>query len=63
MIETMRYFKPEVKKEKHRINNISLFQSPKEYVERRHNEPNEFLFLPKMGLLGSQASDEKKSQL
>ena len=27
----------------------------KEYVERRHNEPNKFLFLPKMG---SQAGNE-----
>ena len=33
----------------------------KEYVERRHDEPNKFLFLPKMGLLGSQAGNEKKS--
>ena len=53
-----------VKKEKHRINNISSFQSPKEYteyVEKRHREPNIFLFLPKMGLLGGQADDTKKS--
>ena len=28
---------------------------------RRHGEPNRFLFLPKMGLLGSQAGNEKKS--
>ena len=28
----------------------------KEYVERRHGEPFKFLFLPKMGLLGSQSS-------
>jgi hypothetical protein len=27
----------------------------KEYIERRHGEPFKFLFLPKMGLLGSQA--------
>ena len=33
---------------------------PKEIVERRHGEPFKFLFLPKMGLLGSQASTEKK---
>ena len=32
-------------------------------VERRHREPIKFLFLPKMGLLVSQASTEKKSQL
>ena len=32
----------------------------KEIVERRHGEPIEFLFLPKMSLLGSQASTEKK---
>jgi hypothetical protein len=31
----------------------------KEIVERRHGEPIEFLFLPKMGLLGSQAGNEK----
>ena len=33
----------------------------KEYVDRRHNEAIKFLFLPEMGLLGSQASTEKKS--
>ena len=32
----------------------------KEIVEKRHGEPIKFLFLPKMGLLGSQASTEKK---
>ena len=32
----------------------------KEIVERRHGEPTKFLCLPKMGLLGSQASTEKK---
>ena len=31
----------------------------KEIVERRHGEPIKFLFLPKMDLLGSQASNEK----
>jgi hypothetical protein len=31
----------------------------KEIVERRHGEPIKFLFLPKMGLLGSQAGNEK----
>ena len=33
----------------------------KEYIERRYGEPFKFLFLPKMGLLGSQASTRKKS--
>jgi hypothetical protein len=33
----------------------------KEYVERRHGEPIKVIFLPKKGLLGSQASTEKKS--
>ena len=37
-------------------------QKIKEYIERRHGEPFEFLFLPKMGLLGSQAVLEKKVQ-
>jgi hypothetical protein len=32
----------------------------KEIVERRYGEPIKFLFLPKMGLLGSQAANEKK---
>jgi hypothetical protein len=32
----------------------------KDIVERRHREPKKFLFLPKMGLLGSQAGNEKK---
>ena len=31
----------------------------KEIVERRHGEPIKFLFPPKMGLLGSQAVNEK----
>ena len=35
--------------------------SLKEYLERRHGEPFKFLFLPKMVLLGSQASTRKKS--
>jgi hypothetical protein len=35
----------------------------KEIVERRHGEPINFLFLPKMGLLGSQAGNEKKCWL
>jgi hypothetical protein len=34
----------------------------KEYIERRHGEPFKFLFLIKMGLLGSQAVLEKKVQ-
>ena len=34
--------------------------STKEIVERRYGEPIKFLFLPKIGLLGSQASTEKK---
>jgi hypothetical protein len=34
----------------------------KEYIDRRHGEPFKFLFLPKMGLLGSQAVLEKKVQ-
>ena len=32
----------------------------REIIERRHGEPIKFLFLPKMGLLGSQAGNEKK---
>ena len=39
-----------------------IFILPKEYIERRHGEPFKFLFLPKMGLLGSQAVLEKKVQ-
>jgi hypothetical protein len=35
----------------------------KEIVERRHGEPIKLLFLPKMGLLGSQASNEKNCWL
>jgi hypothetical protein len=35
----------------------------KEIVERRHGEPIKFLFLPKMGLFGRQASNEKKGCL
>jgi hypothetical protein len=31
----------------------------KEIVERRHGEPIKFLFLSKLGLLGSQAGNEK----
>ena len=33
----------------------------KEIVERRHGEPIKVLFLPKMGLLGSQAGNEKNA--
>jgi hypothetical protein len=32
----------------------------KEILERRQGEPIEFLFPPKMGLLGSQTGNEKK---
>ena len=35
----------------------------KEIVERRHGEPIKFLFLHKMGLLGSQAGNEKNCWL
>ena len=35
----------------------------KEIVERRHEEPIKILFLPKMGLLGSQAGNEKNCWL
>ena len=35
----------------------------KEIVERRHGEPIKFLFLPKMGLLGRQAGNEKNCWL
>jgi hypothetical protein len=37
-----------------------IWPSLKEIVERRHGEPIKFLFLPKMGLLGSHAGNEKK---
>ena len=37
--------------------------SSKEYRERRHGEPFKFQFLPKMGLVGSQAVIEKKSPI
>ena len=33
----------------------------KEIVEKRHGEPIKFIFLSKMGLLGSQASNEKNA--
>ena len=39
---------------------VSLLPSIKEIVERRHGEPIKFLFLPKMSLLGSQGSTEKR---
>ena len=35
--------------------------STKEIVERRHGEHIKFLFLPIMGLFGSQTSNEKKT--
>ena len=34
---------------------------PKEYVERRHGEPFNFLFLPKFGHLGIHVSTRYKS--
>ena len=37
--------------------------STKEIVERRHGEHIKFLFLPIMGLFGSQTSNEKKTSL
>jgi hypothetical protein len=40
----------------------AFLTAAKEYIERRHGEPFKFLFLPKMGLLGSQAVLEKKVQ-
>ena len=42
----------------------SIYQcgQSKEYIERRHGDHFEFLFLPKMGLLCSQASSRKKSK-
>ena len=39
---------------------ISERSAPKAIVERRHGEPIKFLFLPKMDLLCSQASADKK---
>ena len=42
------------------IDSVGWFR-PKEYVEKRQGQPNEFLFLPKMGLFGSQAGNEKKT--
>jgi hypothetical protein len=41
---------------------VIFWGTSKEYIERRHGEPFKFLFLPKMGLLGSQAVLEKKVQ-
>ena len=41
-------------------NQIYKCKTFKKIVERRHGEPIKFLFLPKMGLLGSQAGNEKK---
>ena len=35
------------------------YSRSKEIVERRHGGSIKFLFLPKMGLLGSHASNEK----
>jgi hypothetical protein len=47
---------------KYRNNILLIWSRSKEYIERRHGEPFKFLFLPKMGLLGSQAVLEKKVQ-
>ena len=41
---------------------ILKFQSRSKYVERRHGEPFKFLFLPKMGLLGSQAPGQANTR-
>ena len=38
---------------------IELLDRITDIVERRHREPIKFLFLPKMGLLGSQTSTKK----
>ena len=38
---------------------LKLGDSQGVYIERRHGEPCKFLFLPKMGLLGSQANTKK----
>jgi hypothetical protein len=43
-----------------RFLNVPKYDNDKEYVERRHGEPFEFVFLPKMDLLDSQASTKKK---
>ena len=40
--------------------NTNQMNLSKEIVEKRHGEPIKFIFLPKMGLLDSQASTEKK---
>ena len=45
------------------ISCFKLYHLLKEYIERRHGEPFKFLFLPKMGLLGSQACTRKKSPI
>ena len=44
---------------KSRQEQINYRTGTKEIVERRHGEPVKFLFLPKMGLLGSQAGNKK----
>ena len=31
----------------------------KKYVERRHSEPNKFIFQPNIGLLGSQVGNDE----
>ena len=42
------------------LNGAEQHHEPKEIIERRYEDPIRFLFLPKMGLLFSQASTEKK---
>ena len=42
---------------------LSSSGKTKEIVERRHGEPIKFLFLPKMGLLGSLTGNEKNCWL
>jgi hypothetical protein len=52
----------EILKEDKNHAKCTLCGQSKEYIERRHGEPFKFLYLPKMGLLGSQAVLEKKIQ-
>jgi hypothetical protein len=40
-----------------------IWHRPEEIVERRHGEPIQILFLPKMGLLDSLADNEKNCWL
>ena len=43
------------------VRNVLIKVCVKEIVERRHRETIRFLFLPKIGLLRNQASNEKKT--